>query len=90
MSLITIKNKVAKTIALAQREYGVYKTQLFGLAILSLLSGLLEGIGINAIIPIFSFINAGKSSPTDTISQVIFFTCSILLKLFSFLLSFYF
>lgn len=52
--------------------YGVfrqYKRSIALVAMLTLVSGLLEGIGINAIIPLFSFIGGNSgAAPTDSIS----------------------
>ncbi len=41
------------------------------MTLLSFLSGILEGIGITAIIPLFSFLSQGEVKTTDTISQLI-------------------
>src|SRR3989344_587872 len=49
------------------RAFGDYKKKIAALTVLGFVSGLLEGIGINAFIPIFSFIAGGEKS-TDVIS----------------------
>ena len=54
--------------------YGVfrpYRKWIALISLLTLLSGTLEGIGINAIIPLFSFIGGAGAVPTDSISLAI-------------------
>ncbi len=57
--------------SLISRGFGVYRRYILVLAALSFISGVLEGIGINAIIPLFSFINKGVEGESDTVSKVI-------------------
>ena len=55
-------------IRLARRAYGGYQTQIAALTVFGFLGGILEGIGINALIPLLTFIlNTGEEA-TDTIS----------------------
>lgn len=58
------------------QAFGEYKVLLFLLVFLSFVSGILEGIGINAIIPLFSFIDPNQAPGNDILSQGIarFFT----------------
>ncbi|OGH70037.1 MAG: hypothetical protein A2754_00110 [Candidatus Magasanikbacteria bacterium RIFCSPHIGHO2_01_FULL_47_8] len=71
MSLVGPKNKLANLFALLQSEFGAYRTPILGLSVLSFVGGLLEGIGINSVIPLFSFVNKSATKGTDTISQTI-------------------
>jgi ABC-type multidrug transport system fused ATPase/permease subunit len=63
--------QVRTIIELAQQAFGKYKKQIFMIAGLGFLCGLLEGIGINALIPLFSFVTGSNESGNDFISQVI-------------------
>lgn len=53
------------------KAYWGYKKQILALTVLGFLSTLLEGIGINAAIPIYSFITGTGSKTNDIISKVI-------------------
>lgn len=64
-------NKMYKLIALLYRSFWRYRWHIGLMGLLTLVSGILEGIGINAIIPLFSFIDGGHSDPTDVITQII-------------------
>ncbi len=67
-----IKDKRITTIwRLSKDAYGPYKRQIFLLTILGFFSGILEGIGVNALIPMLSFVVADKSTPSDFISQAL-------------------
>ena len=48
-----------------------FKLQIIILAILGFISGLLEGIGINALIPLFAFIVKDQSQTPDIITRTI-------------------
>lgn len=56
---------------LFRSEYRGYGWQIFVLGVLSFVSGVLEGFGITAVIPIFSFVSKGKPEAADIISQFI-------------------
>ncbi len=62
--------KTRLAIALFNQAYKKSLTRLLFITIFGFLSGILGGIGIGAIIPIFSFIN-NKGQPTDNISRLI-------------------
>src|SRR6185436_8032780 len=47
-----------------------YRRYVLVLALLAVLSALLDGLGINAIIPLVSFVLAGTTPPTDTITHL--------------------
>lgn len=60
-----------EAFSLFRRGYGGYKKQIIILAALGFLSGLLEGVGVNAIIPLFSFVSNSDNHGTDLISRSI-------------------
>jgi ABC-type multidrug transport system fused ATPase/permease subunit len=63
------KNKIVKILLLLRKAFGEYKWQIILLTVLSVISGILEGIGINAIIPLLSLIVGDIIPSTDLISQ---------------------
>jgi len=67
--MIFIK-KIIYWLRLFREAFGNYKWQIIILTLIGFLSGLLEGIGANALIPLFSFIT-GEGSGSDFISQTI-------------------
>jgi len=71
MGLFKDVRKLGNTIALARRAFGDYKWQIVLLVVLGFLSGLFEGIGINSLIPLFSFVIGENSGESDAISRVI-------------------
>lgn len=64
-------NRLTKIIRLTDRAFGQYKREILILTILGFFSGILEGIGINALIPLFSFITGKGIAGTDFISRII-------------------
>ena len=60
-----------RLIELFRLEYKSYRWYIALLGVLSFFGGILEGFGITAIIPIFSFVDKGKAESTDLISQLI-------------------
>lgn len=56
---------------LGKRAYGPYKFQIAQLTALGFLSGVLEGIGVNAFIPLLSFVLGQGNEIVDTISGYI-------------------
>ena len=61
-----------------RKAFGPYKVKIIFLAILGLLSGLFEAVGVNALIPLFSFINHGGAAGDDIVSKAIVFIFSLL------------
>ena len=49
-------NRLFSIIRITRKGFGQYKWQIVLMVILGFVSGLLEGIGINALIPLFSFV----------------------------------
>lgn len=66
-----IADKIFRSYALVQEAYAPYKWKIAGMAILSFFSSILEGIGVNAVIPLFSFIEKGQGSSLDSVSRFI-------------------
>ncbi len=56
---------------LSKQAFGGYKPQVFVLTLLGFISGILGGVGINAVIPLFSFFAGQKSEATDFVSTYI-------------------
>jgi len=69
MSLKDIK--IYSFARLINRGFGRYKLQILALAILGLIGGFLEGVGVNSIIPLFSFVMGTGQYGTDIISRAI-------------------
>jgi len=66
-----IFNKIVILVDLLHRGYFKYKYQIIILVILGFLGGILEGIGIAAIIPLFSLATGTIPAETNTISNII-------------------
>ncbi|MDD5290968.1 MAG: ABC transporter ATP-binding protein [Patescibacteria group bacterium] len=64
-------NRLITILKLSKRAFGQYKKQIIILTVLGFLIGLLEGIGINALIPLFSFIIGKEQGGDDFVSQII-------------------
>ncbi|QQG42911.1 MAG: ABC transporter ATP-binding protein [Candidatus Giovannonibacteria bacterium] len=62
--------KIFGLFRLFGEAFGDFKWAVAAFALLSFLSSVLEGIGINAVIPLFSFLNNGAGG-TDIISRMI-------------------
>ena len=60
-----------KLVNLLKSEYWSYRWFLLLQIILSFLSGILEGVGINAVVPVFSFINNSSGNTSDNITAFI-------------------
>ena len=55
---------------LARRAYYPYRFQIVALVALSALAGVLEGIGINAVIPLMSYLVEAEGPATDTVTNI--------------------
>jgi ABC-type multidrug transport system fused ATPase/permease subunit len=62
--------KIKNAILLFRRAYGAYKSRLSLLVGLGFLNGILEGVGVNALIPLLSFFTT-EDRGTDFISRAI-------------------
>ena len=85
MSINIKDNKFFLILKVSKQAFWKYKVQILALIILGFASGLLEGIGVNALIPLFSFILGDGQGGDDFISQAIekfflFFNISFSLK----------
>ncbi|HEY4516870.1 MAG TPA: ABC transporter ATP-binding protein [Candidatus Paceibacterota bacterium] len=56
---------------LYQKAFGAYTWQIVLIMVLAFVSSIVEGIGISAIIPIFSFVGGTPGAAGDTISHII-------------------
>ncbi len=66
-----ISGKTFGFFGLFKRTFSQYKWQIASMAILSFLSGILEGVGINTIIPLFSFVDSSQAKATDIVSTTV-------------------
>ncbi len=74
-----MNNRLSIIIKLSRQAFGKYKGQIVILTFLGFISGLLEGIGVNALIPLLSFIIGDDQGGNDVISQTIEIFFSILM-----------
>lgn len=56
---------------LLRDAYARYTLEITLVTVLSVVAGILEGIGVNAIIPLFSFVGGQEHTATDAISEAI-------------------
>lgn len=63
-------DRINTAISLFKSAYAPYKREMFLLVVLGFLGGILEGIGVNAIIPLFSFVSGGGEA-NDFVSNAI-------------------
>ena len=68
---MSTENRIRAIVGLSRKAFGKYIFQIIILTALGFLSGLLEGVGINAVIPLFSVITKESGGAGDIISQVI-------------------
>ena len=71
MNFVLADNRLATIIALSRQAFGKYKMQIVVLTALGFIGGLLEGIGVNALIPLFSFALGEGRGDKDFISRQI-------------------
>src|SRR3989344_3675554 len=64
-------DRFIRTIKLFREAYGAYRLQILLLAGLGFLSGILEGLGVNTLIPLFSLITKDTTTGDDAISKAI-------------------
>lgn len=60
-----------RAISLYRKAYGAYTSRIILIVGLAVISSIFEGLGISAIIPVFSFVGGGAGAATDTISNII-------------------
>src|SRR3989338_8468289 len=84
--MVTIFRQLIDFLRLILRVFKGYKKNIAAMAIFGLIVSALEGVGINSIIPLFSFIDNQPSAASDIISrsiQKIFFYAHIPYTIFS-------
>ena len=64
-------NSTFKNLTILWHTFRNYRVQIIVLVALSIISATLDGVGINALIPLISFYTNASSGPTDFISQAI-------------------
>src|SRR3990167_7712700 len=69
MALPFKDNRISAIVNLSRRAFGRHKWQIAILTALGFLSGLLEGIGVNALIPLFSFVMGENACAPDFITR---------------------
>ncbi|OGY52164.1 MAG: hypothetical protein A3J59_03360 [Candidatus Buchananbacteria bacterium RIFCSPHIGHO2_02_FULL_56_16] len=65
------RGRVIIGMSLLYRAFSRYKRRIIILALLGFVSGLLEGVGVNAIIPLLSFVSSDVDPNADVISRAI-------------------
>lgn len=68
---ISKKTRLLSFIRLYNYGFGKYKSHIALLSFLGFIAGLLEGVGVNALIPLFSFIVGNGNAGDDIISKTI-------------------
>lgn len=71
MTEMVRKTSLYENIKLLQKGFGKYRRKLLMLVGLGFISGLLEAVGVNALIPLFSFVTGGSGQADDFISETI-------------------
>jgi ABC-type multidrug transport system fused ATPase/permease subunit len=66
-----MSSRLKTAYKLMAQGFGQYKPQILLLIGLGFVSAFLEAVGINAIIPLFSFVSGNQGSETDMISRAI-------------------
>ncbi len=64
-------HRISSVIHLFGTVFGAYRSQMVIITILGFLSGLFEGVGVSAIIPIFTFITGNEGLGSDFVSRSI-------------------
>src|SRR3989338_4998008 len=52
-------------------EFSRYRWQIAAMAVLTTIGGVLEGVGMNTIVPLFSFVDKNQAEATDAVSKII-------------------
>ncbi|MDO8562109.1 MAG: ABC transporter ATP-binding protein [bacterium] len=68
--MLKTDNRVANTLHLLVSAFGGYYKHLLLIVVLGFFASLLEGLGISAIIPLFSFVTGGGGVAADTVTRV--------------------
>lgn len=62
---------ITSTVKILNQTFGMYRIELVLLVVLGLLGGVLEGIGIGAIVPLLSFLTSGTQGASNVITTTI-------------------
>src|SRR3989344_471467 len=68
---MTIFQKFWNLFKLLNKGFGAYRKQIAAMAFFSAFSSLLDGVGINSIIPLFSLIDNQQASASDLVSRIL-------------------
>ena len=68
---VHIYRQMLSIVRLARTAYSPYKREIAILTVLGLVGGILEGIGINAVIPLLTFMLGLQNPATDMLSRAI-------------------
>lgn len=60
---------IKEFISIFSKSYGVYKIEIITLSVIGFIGGLLGGIGVSAVIPLFSFVADSGISAVDPITR---------------------
>jgi ATP-binding cassette subfamily C protein len=71
MLLLKDLKKIISIAKVASKAFHAYRLQIIALIILGFIGSLLEGVGVNALIPLFSFAVGAEEGGNDLISQFI-------------------
>src|SRR3989339_1739247 len=63
--------KFQQIILLFKKNFYEYRSKIVSLSILGFISGILEGVGVNALVPLFSMATRESNTGTDIISQTL-------------------
>lgn len=66
-----LDKRISTILKLSTEAFGQYKKPIVVLIFLGFISGILEGIGVNALIPLFSFSFGEAGNASDPISKII-------------------
>lgn len=65
------ENRYMRVLNLFVASFGAYKWHLVLIAVMGFVSSFLEGVGVSAVIPAFSFVNGQGGAATDYITEFI-------------------
>ncbi|MBI5728767.1 MAG: ABC transporter ATP-binding protein [Candidatus Magasanikbacteria bacterium] len=63
--------KIVNLFKLLNKAYGDYRKYMVVVLVLGFVSSILEGLGINSIIPLFSLVNRASASGDDSVTKII-------------------
>lgn len=66
-----MRSPITSTVSILNQTFGMYRIELVLLIVLGLLGGVLEGIGIGAIVPLLSFLTSGTQGASNIVTATI-------------------